>query len=124
MQEGLRCPFNGSALTLGRQDIWLDFPRLGKIARQMKYPLARVDQVELSHKPEMGQEGFLSDRTLGLSLGFANWSSLDFSDYEKADFLFDLNGRNLPSHLENQFDVVIDGKNQFGKKKLKYTQKY
>ena len=41
-------------------------------------------------------------------LGVKRLSVIDYSDYENADILHDLNHR-IPKHLEESFDVVIDG---------------
>lgn len=35
--------------------------------------------------------------------------ALDYSAYEGADIIFDLNSKNLPCTLKNAFDIVIDG---------------
>jgi len=109
MQEGLRKPLTGKILHLGKQDVWIRKKELQEIALQMKYSLKPCDESEFSLKPEMREEKFISDVFLARSLGFSECRSLDYSDYEKADFLFDLNAKDLPSHLENSFDVIFDG---------------
>lgn len=109
MQEGLRQPFSGRVLTLGKQDIWSTYKDLKNISRKMKYPLNMRSEVELSPKKEMREDKLISDRTLFSSLGFTDCFSIDFSDYEHANFLFDLNSKDLPPQLENAFEVIIDG---------------
>jgi hypothetical protein len=41
-------------------------------------------------------------------LGSSDVKSLDYSDYEGADFVFDLN-QPIPDHLKERFDTVFDG---------------
>lgn len=77
--EASRRPFGGRVLTLGRQDI---------------YPSTA------------GQH--ISDDTFWRSLGFAESKVLDLFD-ESADYIFDLNSSEVPEHLLEAFDVIIDG---------------
>lgn len=46
--------------------------------------------------------------TLMERLGFGRMEAMDFSDYEKATILHDLN-RPIPPELEGQFDLIFDG---------------
>jgi hypothetical protein len=108
MQEGLKQPFKGKITTLGRQDIWVTHQELEKLSQKLGYPLRSVNQIELSEKPEMRAEGFISDRTLFALLGFDQLQSLDASPYENADILFDLNQNELPAALKESSDVVLD----------------
>ena len=41
-------------------------------------------------------------------LGFSNCKSMDFSDYQQADYLYDLNNSNLPERLFNIADLIYD----------------
>lgn len=54
------------------------------------------------------QSGFIDDITLFKALGFKNVHSLDYSDFEKADILWDLNEPIDPKYY-GQFDVIYDG---------------
>lgn len=42
-------------------------------------------------------------------LGFGKVSALDYSDYEGADIVFDLNCRELPKEVKGAYDFVING---------------
>ena len=108
MQEGLQRPFYGSILTLGRQSVLLTFKQLLATAESMGYPLKRDIALELSSDPGHRRRGFVSDRFLFLSLGFAEVFSLDYSDYEQSDYLGDLNIRNIFLVVSKQFDFVLD----------------
>jgi SAM-dependent methyltransferase len=80
-----------SLITLGRQSI--------NISADDYHALTGV-------RPSPGQ--CFADDLLARLSGAAVIKSLDFSDYEGADIVADLNVP-LPSELSNKFDVVIDG---------------
>ncbi len=98
-QEGKKKPFQGKILTLGKQDISISSTELKKTAKQFSYPL----------HTQIKNEKKISDVVLFKALGFSECKSLDMSAYEGADYLFDLNQSDLPSHLHETFDVIIDG---------------
>src|SRR6185503_5446286 len=88
----------GEVLTLGRQDLNV-------------YP-AKMAQVLAAHgfSPALFQGG---DKTLYaepcfLSLGAKKVSSMDFSDFEGANFVHDLN-KPVGQELKERFDLVYDG---------------
>jgi SAM-dependent methyltransferase len=109
MQEGLRKPFTGMVLTLGRQDIYFSHDELQSMATAAAFPLRTPARVELSRTPDLRIQGFLSDRTLFECLGFTDSAAVDASDFESADHVFDLNRPDLPEELAERFDVIIDG---------------
>ncbi len=109
MCEGIRRPFAGAVLTLGKQQIYVTREKLKKIALQMNYTLSKFEDSPIG-STEKGS-GFatpISDVALFRSLGFSEVRSLDYSDYEDANEIFDLNSQELPAHLEGAFDVVLD----------------
>src|SRR5271156_3187016 len=108
MQEGLRRPFTGRLITLGRQDIPATYDEVVDLAKKIAYPLHPVQEIEYSEKPVMREQGHLSDRTLFKLLGFKEMKSMDVSDYEEADIVFDLNHPELPTELRGAFDIVLD----------------
>lgn len=109
MREGIRRHFAGSVLTLARQQIYVTNERLIKIAIEMNYTLSKFeDSSRTSTKNKHGLAKPISDVALFHSLGFSEVKSLDYSDYEGANEIFDLNSRELPEHLEGAFDVVLD----------------
>ncbi len=79
---------SGSILTLGRQDLGFDINDLPeKIAKKIK-------------------DNKLTDKSFFKALGFNDVSVLDFSDYEGAELIGDLNAQEL--EINKQFDVVLD----------------
>lgn len=107
MQEGLRRPFEGKVLTLGKQDISITEENLDWIAKKCGFPLKRVIDLDpLSSKPEMRAQGFLSDVYLMRRLGFDACVSMDYSAYEGCDIVFDLNAPKAPNE---RFEVIFDG---------------
>jgi hypothetical protein len=109
LKELSRRPFRGQVLTLGRQDIFISYDVLQKIAEEFGVELSKPESIMLSHKPELAAKGFISDDCLFQSLGFSTFKTLDYSDYESAHYIFDLNKSEIPEYLCEAFDVIIDG---------------
>lgn len=108
LKESRRRPFGGRVLVLGKQDVHFDYETLEKTARQFSVELARPARLELSSKPSLAESRYISDETLFLALGFDEYSSLDYSAYESAQYVFDLNQPDPPSELIGAFDVIAD----------------
>lgn len=108
LEEGTQRPFTGRVLTLGRQDIWVSYDMLQEFALNFRYELSPCE-VTLSKKPEFASNGYISDECLFKSIGFSDLKSLDFSEYEAADYIYDLNSSKAPEHLTESFDVIVDG---------------
>lgn len=91
----------GRALMLGRQGFRIQ----RKYRKRYEGSLAR-------HGIDVGLPDLLQDdgyaETLMRGLGFGKMESIDFSDYEGASILHDLN-RRPPEALERQFDLIFDG---------------
>lgn len=109
LKEASRRPFKGRVLTLGRQDIWFSYGLLQKMAMEFGIELTDPGDISVSRKPGLAASGYISDDCLFTSLGFSNFKALDFSDYESAHYIFDLNSSKIPEHLLEVFDVIIDG---------------
>ncbi len=90
--------FEGSLLTLGRQDVTVSPAELRSIAARCNFPLA-------TPAPD---GNLLSDHALFRSLGFAEVQSLDANAYEGAGIIHDLNNSTPPAGTEDRFDVVLD----------------
>ncbi len=60
-----------------------------------------------SHVPNLAAIGCIDDHTLFRALGFDKVESLDFSSWEGADYIADLN-RPLPAELHGRFDAVFE----------------
>lgn len=108
MKEGLREPFNGRMITLGRQDVLVTYEEVIELAKQVNYPLRLLSNVELSDKFDMKKLKCISDRSLFFMLGFDDLKSVDFSSYENADVIYDLNQDLLPADLVSSANVVLD----------------
>lgn len=98
MLEGQRAPYDGSLLTLGRQQIDASRLQIERQARRLGYPL------DMSALPSTE----LLDTNFFAALGFKSINSLDANAYESATFIHDLNDPETPAELEARFDVVLD----------------
>ena len=99
LEESSRRPFRGRIVTLGRQFV---FPTAGDIADQF----ARF-RVEPRGRLDRGG-GAVDDRRLFDWMGFDEVESLDYSNFEGATRVVDLNRGNLPDGLAGAYDVVFD----------------
>jgi SAM-dependent methyltransferase len=108
LKECEQRPFRGHLLLLGQGDIYFDMPRLKRFAAITGVVLDETIAVRFSHIPEFYEKGYLHCDTVFKMLGFSKISVLDFSAYEGADILFDLNNSNVPKELENKFDMIVD----------------
>lgn len=107
-REGQRRALGGSLLTLGKQDVHFSHNVLKKLAKRFNQPLVPLSEVHLSLKHFLKNRGYISDQSFFKSLGFSEVKSLDASEYENADIIFDLNQDKIPKSLEESFDVIID----------------
>jgi hypothetical protein len=80
-----------------------------EISARFDAPLRDLATIELSHKPWFAQQGYLSDRSFFGLLGFDQVESLDYSNYEGADHIVDLNQGRMPDHLLQAYDFIVDG---------------
>jgi SAM-dependent methyltransferase len=94
-------PNGGRALGLGRHGFRIE-PRFAKLYERA------LNRYELPGKRfiYLQEDGYYE--TLMQKLGFGEIESMDFSDYEGATVLQDLN-KPVPEALEQQFDFVFDG---------------
>ncbi|WP_288941886.1 methyltransferase domain-containing protein [uncultured Roseovarius sp.] len=91
----------GRTLMLGRQG----FKIKRRDAKRYEASL-RANGVEARRFDFLQEDGYAE--TLMRKLGFGEMETMDFSDYEGASILHDLNKR-PPKELENQFDFIFDG---------------
>jgi hypothetical protein len=92
------CRFEGTLLTLGRQDVTVSPAELRSIAARCGFPLAEP----------VPDGGLLSDQALFHALGFTEVQSLDADGYEGARIIHDLNDPDPPAGTAGRFDVVLD----------------
>lgn len=109
MREAKRRPFGGRVLSLGRQDIGLSHETLKRVARDTAFALSEPEEIKLSRKKSMAALDFMADDSFFQCLGFAESEAMDFSAYEAADHVFDLNEAELPAGLVGRYDMVVDG---------------
>ena len=101
-------PFSGNCLCLGQADVYFTYENLQRMAKIARIHLVSDGSVKLSHRPDLAVKEYISRDTLFGSVGFDQVSALDYSDFEDAEYIFDLNSPDIPSTLKEQFDVVID----------------
>jgi hypothetical protein len=107
LEEARRRPFSGRVLELGRMSVFATDAELGHWAREQRVELAPVEKVELSHDPRLAELGCLSDVTFFRRLGFAEVATLDVSDWEKPDLVWDLN-QPVPADWHGRYDCVFE----------------
>jgi SAM-dependent methyltransferase len=107
LKEGVRKPFGGKLLLLGQGDIYFDLHHLKRMATIAGFTLDDSVPVAPSHNPAFAAKGHPHCQTVFKMLGFESISVLDFSAFEGADVVHDLN-QELPEELHGQFDMVID----------------
>jgi SAM-dependent methyltransferase len=100
LEEARQRPFSGKLATLGRQTIYADWREVS--AQFTRYGIAASGALQKS-----GNEG-LDDIALFRLMGFDHVDSLDYSDFEGATHVVDLNWDSLPGDLEGQYDTVLD----------------
>jgi len=99
LEEARARPFAGRVATLGRQTIYATGREVAAQFRKFDVPArAAIDP----KSPE------LDDTLIFRALGFDELHSLDYSDFEGATHVVDLNRLGLPDQLVGYFDVVLD----------------
>lgn len=109
LREASRKPFQGRALMLGKQDVLCTYDELVNAAREFGAELGSTVSPQLSGKPDFAARGWITDTCLFKSLGFSACDSLDCSDFEKADHVYDLNRNGVPEKLVQRYDLIFDG---------------
>jgi hypothetical protein len=95
-QEAARRPFTGKLATLGRQRIHASSE---EVTRQMQ---------RFGIVPRRPLTDPVDDVSLFEALGFDTVHSYDYSDYEAATYLLDLNSGVVPDGAAGAYDVVFD----------------
>jgi SAM-dependent methyltransferase len=108
LREHKRRPFAGSVLCLGQPDVYFGYNQLRRMAATIDVELSPGVEVTPSHNPHFASLGYMSGETLFRSFGFESVHALDYSDFEGAAIIHDLNDPDLPDALHGKFDVVID----------------
>ena len=100
----------GKVLIIGKQDICGTETQVRRWLHEAGLPPALDCRVALNQKPDYGGRGFIDDTSLFKLMGFQQADSLDYSDFEGANLIWDLN-QPVPENWNNlggQYDLVID----------------
>jgi SAM-dependent methyltransferase len=108
LNEHKRLPFSGKLLLFGQADVYFDLATLDRMADVEGVALCESIAPTLSHAKVFADKHYISGETLFRKMGFNHISVLDYTDFEGADIVYDLNRDDLPNELCGQFDVVID----------------
>ena len=96
LEEVVVRPFSGRLATLGRQTISATDQ---EVARQF---------ARFGLSPASTKEGPLDDQKVFRMMGFTSVESIDYSDFEGATHILDLNTDEISPALVGRFDVVLD----------------
>jgi hypothetical protein len=112
-REHRRKPFYGSVLTLGRQGVRATLEDVRQMLAEeqiMPAPLPsdRDTRTNIPSWHETRLKKNTSDVVFFNLLGITDINALDYSSYEHADIIHDLN-LPVPAHLRDRFDLIVDG---------------
>jgi SAM-dependent methyltransferase len=108
LKEAKERPFYGSLLFLGYPDCYFTGAQFQGMASEVGVKLKPEVQLEKSDRHYFKRLGCVAGESVFKSLGFEKLDTLDFSDFEGADIVFDLNSANLPKDLAEKYDCIID----------------
>ena len=97
--DGYNYYFGKSLLMLGKLDVNMTYNEFTYICNKRHFNYLEQDY----------NEGKIDSVTMFKMMGFSLVHSLDVSDYEGAEIIFDLNNRDLPQSLINAYDYIYDG---------------
>ena len=92
-----------SLCMLGKQDILIKWPQFVREINLFGFDYDEQLLKELEEKYPIDAFAFFK------MLGFGKVNALDYSDYEGADVMFDLNSHEMPYDLKGAYDFVING---------------
>lgn len=102
--DAVRChALSGSLLMLGRQDVAIGPDGLERVLAAEGFPPRTLPASWRTESDNVTPESFFS------ALGFSAVESLDVSDTEGAQIVFDLNAAATPETLMGRCDVLFDG---------------
>lgn len=97
IRENRQSPFSGRIGALGRQTI-----RIGPEKLRALMAAEGLEPGQIDNRVEV------DDAWLFRKLGFDAFESIDYSDYEGATHIFDLNEPILPDEFKDRYDLVLD----------------
>jgi SAM-dependent methyltransferase len=98
-------PFRGKLLQLGRQEIFFSATDLARIAAQRDFTPANqaaVQAIADKRRP-------LTDLEFFASFGFDHIAASDYSDFDDAELVYDMNRDDLPAPHRDAYDCIVDG---------------
>lgn len=99
---------SGNLMLLGRQTVFMTPDQAQNLVEKMGIKIRPESKIEYDLDTFGRQNNFISDRSFFSLFSDANVTSCDVSDYEGAEFVFDLSG-NLPDELRGRFDFIYNG---------------
>lgn len=111
-REHKRKPFTGSVLTLGRQNVYatLEEVRQLLLSEQIEpatLPSGIDTRTNIPNWVGVPYKDATSDVVFFKLLGLNSIEALDYSDFENAEVVHDLNAP-LPDELKGRFDLIVD----------------
>lgn len=101
-------PFSGSVLILGYPDVLLTLHQFCDLAYYYGIDLQNPQQMVVSPRSAYAQFNYLCGISMFKALGFSRVDSLDYSNFEGASIVFDLNNPAVPETMLEHYDVIID----------------
>ena len=108
LKEAKQRPLYGSLLCLGYPDVYLTADQFRSLCAYYKIDLDPSVEMHTSKRAWFCDNNFISGETLFKNLGFQEVATMDYSQFEGASVLFDLNASVLPVELNNRFDFIAD----------------
>ncbi|MBI2839850.1 MAG: hypothetical protein HYX75_16170 [Acidobacteria bacterium] len=112
VREHLRKPFDGPVLTLGRQCVYATLADVQDLMRADGLEPRPVVSDDVRTNIPSWRDGpyahFTSDRAFWAALARLDVYALDISEYERPDFMWDLNSP-IPEELIGRFGLIVDG---------------
>jgi hypothetical protein len=100
-----RQPFHGKLLQLGRQEIFFSAQDLERIAASRRFTPANkyvLDAIDDRRRA-------LTDIEFFGAFGFSSIAAADYSDFDNAELVYDMNRDDLPAAHREAYDCVVDG---------------
>lgn len=107
LDEVKQRPFYGSLLQLGLQDINFSKKQFFSIAQKKGFA---INHETINPKTTSAKENYnyINNTEFFKYMGFSEINSMDYSDYEGSNVLFDLNNSDLPDNMHERFDFILD----------------
>ncbi|MEY8336982.1 hypothetical protein AALB16_02990 [Lachnospiraceae bacterium 62-35] len=94
---------NISICMIGKQDLLIEWESFFKICEKYGITYNKDLYEEVKDKCPIDSFDFFN------VFGYGEVHALDYSPYEGADIIFDLNSPSVPENIKNRFDLVING---------------